>query len=170
MPLSCSGWPRRRSITPRRKRSCRTCSSPFGAKPPPSSRDAARFVPGSSRSRTTGSPTELRGRRRRPRAENDSAGERLEGLPDPSPDQAEEAWRGHRREVLKRALEELPPPQRQALGLAYFEDLSHGEIASVLGVPLGTAKSRVRAGIESLRGKLAPIAAALALLLLVAGL
>jgi RNA polymerase sigma-70 factor (ECF subfamily) len=71
---------------------------------------------------------------------------------------------------LKRALEELPPPQRQALGLAYFEDLSHGEIASVLGVPLGTAKSRVRAGIESLRGKLAPIAAALALLLLVAGL
>ncbi len=90
---------------------------------------------------------ELRSRSRRPKAEADPEGERLAGLPDPAPDQMEITWTEYRRAALRRALEELPPPQRQALGLAFFEDLSHGEIASVLELPLGTAKSRVRAGL-----------------------
>jgi RNA polymerase sigma-70 factor (ECF subfamily) len=63
---------------------------------------------------------------------------------------------------LRRALEELPPPQRQALGLAFFEQLSHDEIASALKLPLGTAKSRIRAGLRSLRLRLAPLIAMLA--------
>jgi hypothetical protein len=66
-------------------------------------------------------------------------------------------------------MEELPPPQRQALGLAFFADLSHGQIAEVLDLPLGTAKSRVRAGLLSLRGKLAPLMASLLLFALLAG-
>jgi RNA polymerase sigma-70 factor (ECF subfamily) len=112
---------------------------------------------------------ELRTRSRRPRIEADPDGERLAGLPDPAPDQQATAWTEYRRSALKRALEQLPPPQRQALGLAFYEDLSHGEIARVLKLPLGTAKSRVRAGLLALRGKLAPLVAALAFVALLAG-
>jgi RNA polymerase sigma-70 factor (ECF subfamily) len=113
---------------------------------------------------------ELRGRSRRPRTVEDPEGEEAARLPDPSPDQAEEAWLAHRRRILQRALEQLPPPQRQALGLAFFSDLSHGEVAGVLGLPLGTVKSRLRAGISQMRARLAPIAAALLVLILAAGL
>jgi len=112
---------------------------------------------------------ELRTRSRRPRTEAELDQERLAQLPDPGPDQVEAAWNEYRRGALHRALEELPPPQRQALGLAFFEDLSHGEIASALALPLGTAKSRIRAGILALREKLAPLVAMLAVLALLAG-
>lgn len=112
---------------------------------------------------------ELRSRSRRPRTESDPEGERVSALPDHAPDQNEQAWSEYRGAVLRRALDELPPPQRQALGLAFFEDLSHGEIASVLGLPLGTAKSRVRAGLAALRGKLALLVAGLAFLAVLTG-
>ncbi len=111
----------------------------------------------------------LRSRSRRPQTASDSDSERLADTPDPSPDPGEETWASHRRAILRSALDALPPPQRQALGLAYFEELSHGEVAEVLGLPLGTAKSRIRAGLAGLRRSLAPIAAALALVV-VAGL
>jgi RNA polymerase sigma-70 factor (ECF subfamily) len=111
----------------------------------------------------------LRGRSRRPRTVEDPDGEEAARLADPSPDQAEEAWLAHRRRILQRALEQLPPPQRQALGLAFFSDLSHGEVASVLGLPLGTVKSRVRSGLSRMKTVLAPLAAALLALLLAAG-
>jgi RNA polymerase sigma-70 factor (ECF subfamily) len=113
---------------------------------------------------------ELRRRSRRPRMEADPEGAHTGILPDPAPGQAEEAWQAHRRQILSRALEELPSPQRQALGLAFFEDLSHGEVARVLELPLGTAKSRIRSGISQLRVKLAPLAAVLLLLVVAAGL
>jgi RNA polymerase sigma-70 factor, ECF subfamily len=112
----------------------------------------------------------LRTRGRRPRTVEDPDGEESARLPDPSPDQAEEAWRAHRRRILERALEQLPPPQRQALGLAFFSDLSHGEVARALGLPLGTVKSQLRAGLASMRSRLAPFAAALLVLLVAAGL
>ena len=60
-------------------------------------------------------------------------------------------WRDRRGEILRRALRELPPPDSAALGLAFFEDLSHREIAALLGIPLGTAKSRIRSGVARLR-------------------
>jgi RNA polymerase sigma-70 factor (ECF subfamily) len=112
----------------------------------------------------------LRGRSRRPRTVEDPEGEEAARLPDSSPDPAEEAWLAHRRRILQRALEQLPPPQRQALGLAFFSDLSHGEVAGVLGLPLGTAKSRLRSGLAQMRDLLAPLSAALLLLVLAAGL
>jgi RNA polymerase sigma factor (sigma-70 family) len=113
---------------------------------------------------------ELRRRSRRPRIAGDSEDDPVSRLSDPAPDQTEEAWRQHRGEILRRALEELPPPQRQALGLAFFAELSHGEVARVLGLPLGTVKSRLKAGLSRMRDKLAPMAAALLLLLLAGGL
>jgi RNA polymerase sigma-70 factor (ECF subfamily) len=53
--------------------------------------------------------------------------------------------------VLARAMAELPVPQLEALRLAYFEGLSHSEIAGRLGVPLGTIKGRIRLALDRLR-------------------
>jgi RNA polymerase sigma factor (sigma-70 family) len=104
---------------------------------------------------------ELRRKSRRPQIQADPEGERLASIPEPGPGQSEEVWNAYRSSALRRALEELPPPQRQALGLAFFEQLSHDEIASALKLPLGTAKSRIRAGLRSLRQRLAPVLATL---------
>jgi RNA polymerase sigma-70 factor, ECF subfamily len=61
-----------------------------------------------------------------------------------------------RRTIVARALSDLSPPQRQAIQLAYFEGLSHSEIAEQLGEPLGTVKTRVRLAMQKLRDMLRP--------------
>lgn len=57
---------------------------------------------------------------------------------------------------VKGALNGLPAGQRQALELAYFQGLTHTEIAERTGEPLGTIKTRLRAALESLRRVLNP--------------
>lgn len=57
----------------------------------------------------------------------------------------------HDRLDVARALDELPPSQRQALELAYYEGLSHAEIAARMEAPLGTVKSWVRQALLKLR-------------------
>jgi RNA polymerase sigma-70 factor, ECF subfamily len=52
---------------------------------------------------------------------------------------------------IRQIVGELPPDQRQVLGLAYFEGLSHSQIAARLGEPLGTVKSRIRIAMQKLR-------------------
>jgi RNA polymerase sigma-70 factor, ECF subfamily len=52
---------------------------------------------------------------------------------------------------LHQIIASLPTDQRQALTLAYFYGLSHSEIASLLGEPLGTVKSRIRMAMQKLR-------------------
>jgi RNA polymerase sigma-70 factor, ECF subfamily len=59
------------------------------------------------------------------------------------------------REVVQKALATLPAEQKQALLLAYYDGLTQSEIASQLGTPLGTVKTRMRAGMTKLRGLLA---------------
>ena len=55
---------------------------------------------------------------------------------------------------VKGALENLSSEQRAAIELAYFEGLTHSEIASKTGDPLGTVKTRIRSAVESLKRKL----------------
>jgi RNA polymerase sigma-70 factor (ECF subfamily) len=57
---------------------------------------------------------------------------------------------------VQQSMQELPPEQRQALEMAYFEGMTHSEIAARTGAPLGTIKSRLRAAVEALRRVLNP--------------
>ena len=56
---------------------------------------------------------------------------------------------------LRGALAEIGTDQRRVLELAYFEGLSCTEIAERVGIPVGTVKSRIAAGLDRLRGRLA---------------
>jgi RNA polymerase sigma-70 factor (ECF subfamily) len=51
-------------------------------------------------------------------------------------------------------LSDLSPDQRQAVGLAFFSELSHSEIAEKLNIPLGTIKTRIRTALRRLRDAL----------------
>lgn len=55
---------------------------------------------------------------------------------------------------VRSALAQLPEEQRAVLALAYFKGMSQREIAEELGEPLGTVKTRVRLGMQKLRGLL----------------
>jgi RNA polymerase sigma-70 factor, ECF subfamily len=59
--------------------------------------------------------------------------------------------------IVRRSLADLPAPQRKVIELAYFGGLSQSEIATQLSEPLGTVKTRMRAGMEKLRQALRPV-------------
>ena len=80
------------------------------------------------------------------------------GLGDPwtsavEPDEsARPGWHVH--EAVHAALRSLPEEQREVVRLAYFEGLTHSEIASQLEIPLGTVKTRLRLAFDKLRAGL----------------
>lgn len=71
----------------------------------------------------------------------------------------EDTWaevsQGLEGERVRAALATLPPEQRQVVDLAYFGGLTHAEIATRTGIPLGTVKGRMRLALEKLRDLLA---------------
>lgn len=68
-----------------------------------------------------------------------------------APDTADLVSRADEAIRLGAALAELPDAQREALTLAYFDGLSHTEIAERLDLPVGTVKGRIRLALDRLR-------------------
>jgi len=68
-----------------------------------------------------------------------------------APDLAAAADSSRAAEKIRDVLGTMPVSQRSALEMAYFEGMSHSEIADRTGEPLGTIKTRIRAGLMTLR-------------------
>jgi RNA polymerase sigma-70 factor (ECF subfamily) len=97
----------------------------------------------------------LRARRRRTqRMENLAASTVLDQLDGQSDAVALQPESSKSSSALADALAALPPEQREALQLAFFEGLSHAEIAAKTALPLGTIKTRIRLAIDKLRLRL----------------
>ena len=80
----------------------------------------------------------------------------VEATPLPPPVETPEtrAAMSEQQRAVKRALEALPPEQRQLIEEAYFSGLTQSELAERFGLPLGTVKTRVRTGLMTLRREL----------------
>src|SRR6185437_1903122 len=86
------------------------------------------------------------------RRRNPAAGDTpVEGLATSSFNLESSAARQQLVERVKASLEKLPKEQRTAVELAFFEGLTHSEIAARTGDPLGTVKTRLRSALETLR-------------------
>jgi len=100
----------------------------------------------------------LRGAKRRrgklERLKTFSAFEPVERAREPN-EAAQPGWHVH--ESVHSALEGLPDDQQQVVQLAYFQGLTHSEIAEQLDLPMGTVKTRLRLAFDKLRVALAPI-------------
>ena len=98
----------------------------------------------------------LRLKRERQRSREDDFGARE--LVCTAPDPETLADREDRAEKVRGVMAELPAQQRRAIELAYFEGMSHSEIAEKLMEPLGTVKSWIRNGLLKLREGLGALA------------
>jgi RNA polymerase sigma-70 factor (ECF subfamily) len=78
-----------------------------------------------------------------------------ETVPGDSPDPMDASQASEQAWALHECLRKLESHQREVLSLAYLRDLSHGELAEQLKLPLGTVKTWIRRGIEQLRGCMA---------------
>lgn len=93
---------------------------------------------------------------RRRASERADAGVDLDGVADTvagdSPDPLDASQASEQAWALHECLRKLEARQRELVSLAYLRDLSHGELAERLRLPLGTVKTWIRRGIEQLRG------------------
>lgn len=92
----------------------------------------------------------LRARRTRVEARTGDV-QTLDEMPDAQPDAASAMLDEEQSRLVRQALGALPLLQRMAIELAYYEGLSHAEIAERLEQPLGTIKTRIRLGLLKLR-------------------
>ena len=75
-----------------------------------------------------------------------------------SPNPMDAAMASEQARVLHQCMGQLNNKQREVVSLAYLRDLSHGELAEQLKLPLGTVKTWIRRGLEQLRGCMAKLA------------
>lgn len=64
---------------------------------------------------------------------------------------ADEAERNGMMDIARSVIQKLPPDQRKTLEMAFFDGLTHSEIAEMTGDPLGTVKTRIRGALLTLR-------------------
>jgi RNA polymerase sigma-70 factor (ECF subfamily) len=76
----------------------------------------------------------------------------LEQQPDDAPGPLDLLGLASQKRELSACIERLSPPQRQSVALAFFDGLSHAEVAAQLREPLGTVKSWVRRALATLKG------------------
>lgn len=76
---------------------------------------------------------------------------RAEPVAEAAPDPVDSVASASRNRELRRAVARLPYDQRTAISLAYWGDMTAGQVATMYGVPHGTAKSRIRIGLTKLR-------------------
>jgi RNA polymerase sigma-70 factor (ECF subfamily) len=88
----------------------------------------------------------------RRRTADEHAAERLAA---PERTDVEAARRDEARSV-RTLIDALPPDQRRVIDLAYFGGFTHEQIASMLDLPLGTVKGRMRLALEKMRASMAP--------------
>ena len=83
-------------------------------------------------------------------------------IPDGGPSPLDSTGGAERASRVRSALLDLPCEQRRAIEAAFFGALSHTEVARALGLPLGTVKTRIRSGLQTLRHALGPAEESLA--------
>lgn len=92
----------------------------------------------------------LRAEQRRPLHGSVTADHATEHLSQPSVAD-DPAWSdGH---LLRQLLAEMPPEQVQLIELAFYQGMTHSEVADALELPLGTVKTRLRRGLQRLRAR-----------------
>ncbi len=86
------------------------------------------------------------------RNEDDDRPDANESLADEGPGPLDLLGLASQKRQLSACMERLTPPQRQSVALAFFDGLSHAEVAAQLREPLGTVKSWVRRALNTLKG------------------
>ena len=84
--------------------------------------------------------------------DGDEAHDRVAATPDDGPGPLDLLSRASEVRELDQCLQHLSAPQRQSVALAFYDGLSHAEVAERLREPLGTVKSWVRRALQTLRG------------------
>lgn len=82
---------------------------------------------------------------------DDDRPDATEALADENPGPLELLGRASDARELNHCMDHLSPPQRQSVALAFFDGLSHAEVADHLKQPLGTVKSWVRRALQTLK-------------------
>jgi len=85
-------------------------------------------------------------------SQDDSGQRYLDMLSDDSPESDEGLLIDEKRTIIKATVDAMPDKLREILILAYFHRLAYKEIGEVIGIPVGTVKSRLHTAVASFRG------------------
>jgi RNA polymerase sigma-70 factor, ECF subfamily len=86
--------------------------------------------------------------------EEDENGRRMEVADTQTEPMPDRLHREERSQLVRRALQALPPEMRQVIVMKEYEEMTFAEIADVLGIPLSTVKSRLYTGLQQMRLRL----------------